>query len=286
MFEASCITERWVKSNLRHHRVILPTESSRQAWLRSGFPESRIRLCPLGVDPELYSRKHRPLPLELADGSRVADYTVRFLNISELNPRKNLLGLIRAWIRATSNKDDAVLIVKLLCTVPGQREWFMVQLYLLERQLEKRLSEAAPIHFVYDLLPDVEMPRVYAAATHYISLSFGEGWDLPMVEAGASGLALIAPKHSAYTAYLDDTVADFIPAREVPAVYSGDRETAALFDGASWWKPDEDAAVAVIRSVIGKEGSGKSSPRQRFLQELTWEKATARLIEILDEAGA
>src|SRR5262249_27966748 len=146
--------------------------------------------------------------------------------------------------------DDAVLLLKLGCFAPGQHEHFIVQLYLLEKRVGRRLEEAAPVHFIYDLFSDEDMPRLYAAATHYISLSLGEGWDQPMVEAGAAGLALIAPRHSAYPTYLDDTIADLIPTHEIPAVYTGDRQTGAFFEGATWWEPDQDAAVASIRSAI------------------------------------
>ena len=45
---------------------------------------------------------------------------------------------------------------------------------------------------------DAELPSLYAAATHYVSLSHGEGWDMPLCEAAASGLAVIAPRHTAY----------------------------------------------------------------------------------------
>jgi hypothetical protein len=47
------------------------------------------------------------------------------------------------------------------------------------------------------------MPGLYAAATHYWSMTHGEGRDQPMTEAAASGLRLIAPDHTAYRTYLD-----------------------------------------------------------------------------------
>jgi len=285
MFEASRIPHRWVSTGILHDRVILPTESSRRSWVESGFPYNRIRLCPLGVDADLYAMSHDPLHVELSDGSCLADYKTRFLNISELGPRKNLIGLLGTWLRATSRGEDAVLMLKLGCYAPGQREHFIVQLYLLEMELGKRLQDAAPVHFIYDLLADEDMPRLYAAATHYISLSFGEGWDQPMLEAGAAGLALIAPRHSAYPAYLDDTIADLIPCHEIPAVYNGDSQTAAFFEGATWWEPDQDAAAAIIRSAITGKGRGRSSARDRILKEFTWQKSTRRLIEILEEAN-
>jgi hypothetical protein len=47
------------------------------------------------------------------------------------------------------------------------------------------------------------MPGLYAAATHYWSMTHGEGRDQPMTEAAASGLRLITPDHTAYRTYLD-----------------------------------------------------------------------------------
>jgi hypothetical protein len=51
------------------------------------------------------------------------------------------------------------------------------------------------------------MPGLFAAASHYWSMSHGEGWDQPMIEAAASGLRLIVPRHTAYLEYLDADVA-------------------------------------------------------------------------------
>ena len=120
----------------------------------------------------------------------------------------------------------------------------------VERQVGKALGEAAPIHFVYDVYSDDEMPGFFAAATHYISMSHGEGWDLAMMEAVASGLVPIAPAHSAYLAYLDATIAHLIPSREVPIAFDDRDELKALFAGANWWEPDADEAAGLIRALI------------------------------------
>jgi glycosyltransferase involved in cell wall biosynthesis len=142
------------------------------------------------------------------------------------------------------------------------------------------------VQTILRVFPDATMPRLYAAATHYLSLSFGEGWDQPMIEAAATGLRLIAPGHSAYAAYLDASVARLLPYRAVPVVFPDDGETAALFAGADWWEPDEDAAVAAIQDAIAGRDTPAASARERVLREFTWQRATDRLVEILDEAEA
>ena len=204
------------------------------------------------------------------------------LNVSEPGPRKNLRALLRTWIRATTPDDDAILIVKLgratkLATLPLLRD-----LATMTHTIGKSRDEAAPILLINPLLADADMPRLFAAATHYWSMSHGEGWDQPMIEAAATDLRLIAPRHSAYVAYLDDTVAEMIPTGVVPADASTDAWTGQLFAGAEWWEPEENAAADAVTRAVAKRDGPRASPRERVAASFTWEHATTRLLAILD----
>jgi len=283
MFEAIPAPAPWVARNLDHDLLIVPTDSSRRAWIEGGMPEERIRLCPLGIDPERFNGAAEPLPLVLPDGTPVCTYRVRFLNVSEMNARKNIPGLLRTWMRATNAGDDAILILKLGYGDQAQLRTFRSQIEALRLESGKTLAEAARVHFVYDVYADSEMPRLYRAATHYCSMSFGEGWDQPAMEAAASGLRLIVPDHSAYSSYLDSSVASLIGSRETPARWIGDPATAALFEHALWWEPDEEEAAAHIRSAIDGRDTGKPIAQSRIQQLFSWERATRRLTSILDE---
>jgi glycosyltransferase involved in cell wall biosynthesis len=279
-FEADRVHPDWVKANRNHDVVIVPTQSSKSAWVKSGLPEHRIRICPFGVNSTAFSGAAEPLEFGDPEPNR---YRVRFLNVSEINARKNLAGLLEAWMLATSRVDDAVLVLKLGFYEHDARERFEKLIEHLETRLYKRLSEAAPLFVTSRLLSDADMPRLYAAATHYISMSHGEGWDQPMMEAAASGLRLIAPAHSAYLAYLDSSVASLIRSEEVPVVFEGNAATAELFKGASWWQPDLEEAIQYIRAAIQGHDQCGAFPRDRILNQFTWEHATRRLIGILDE---
>jgi glycosyltransferase involved in cell wall biosynthesis len=283
MFEASRVHPTWIRYSRRHDLVVLPTESSRRAWLASGMRPDKLRLCPLGIDPALYSTSANAMDLNLPDGTSAGCYRARFLNVSEWGPRKNIGGLLGAWMKATTPKDNAVLILRLSRFGPLS-DLFPFVVTGVERRIGKTRRDCAPVHFLGGTFSDGEMRCLYAAATHYISMSFGEGWDQPMLEAGASGLKLIAPEHSAYMAYLDSSVAVLIPSRPVPVRYVGDPRTARLFEGAEWWEPDEDRAAEYIRAEIDGRAPPRKLPRERILANFTWRQATLRLIEILNEA--
>ncbi len=226
------------------------------------MPPHRIRACPLGVDASTFAPR-----LEAAGAGQPR---TRFLNVSEYSSRKNLDGLLRAWIEATRTDDDAILTIK-----SGRSLRF--------EYLPVGLERAAPVRILRRTLADSEMPALYRKATHYISASFGEGWDLPMMEAASSGLKLIAPDHSAYREYLDERIATMIPSRPVSVVYDSDSETGALFQNAQWWEPDHQALVESIRAAIEGRETPKASARERIVSRYSWTAAVRRLNDILTE---
>ncbi|HVB63401.1 MAG TPA: hypothetical protein VNE17_01635 [Nitrolancea sp.] len=283
MFKATRVPESWIEQNLRHDLLVVPTESSRRAWIHGGFPEERIRLCPLGINPQLFGQPVKPLSFRTQSGRLVLDVGARFLNVSELGPRKNIVGLLHAWLDATREDDDAILILKLGRYASGWFELLMQQMRQLEQETGRHFMDAAPVEMLFDLLPDAEMPRLFAVGTHYISLSHGEGWDQSMVEAAASGLRLIAPDHSAYPTYLTPETATLIPSREVPARFEGDPKLQTLFAGANWWEPDHESAVAAIRDAIARPTGGPYGAREGILSRFTWEQSTRQLLDVLND---
>jgi glycosyltransferase involved in cell wall biosynthesis len=286
MFEADRIPRAWAARAADHESIIVPTESSRQAWIGSGVPEARVRVSPLGVDADFFGAPSPLLPIVAPDGRDVSSFRHRFLNIAELRPRKNHLGLLRCWIRATRPDDDAVLIVKTAYEDAAVLDMLRADVDAMQRKLGRTLADAAPVIFLPVTLANEEIRALYRTATHAISLSMGEGWDQVMMEAAAAGLQVIAPRHSAYTAYLRDDDAELIDSELVPARFEGKLggEDWSLFDGTRWWQPDEDAATDLLRRIVGGRTSPKPSPRARIARDYLWSAAARSLLEVVDKA--
>jgi glycosyltransferase involved in cell wall biosynthesis len=280
MFEADRIPAAWVASAQAHELIALPTEAAIRAWAQSGVPETKLRLCPLGVDAAYFSEAAAPAPLATADGRPLTSFGARFPHIAELRPRKNHVGLLRAWTKATTAKDDAVLILKASVFQQHVLPQFQEDLAAMLRQTGRSLADAAPIIFIADYLPDDVIRSLYACATHYVSLSHGEGWDLPMMEAAVSGLSLIAPAHSAYLTYLREDEVHFVPSPLGPTRFDGQLglEDRVFFDGLQWWHPDEDAAADIIRAIVDGTAPPKRPARERIAAAYSWEQAASRLL--------
>lgn len=284
MFEGTRIPLFWRGYSALHDLVIVPTRSSWTAWAERGFPEERLRLCPLGVDPEAMDGP--ALALTVPGGRPLSTYRHRILNVSDFIPRKNVDGVLRVWLKATTAADDAVLILKLGKGNPQTRADIQALFRQTEAVVGKRLDQAAPIVVVDATLDEAAMTALFRAATHYWSLSHGEGWDLPMSKAGALGLQLVAPAHSSYVDYLDETVARMIPCTVGPAHLPNSREPWPTFYGLDWWEPDEDAAAAIVGRIVQGRDTDVRDARRRLFDRFTWAQASDRLLAILREAGA
>ena len=176
MFEADRIPSAWARRAFAHDLIVLPTESSLRAWANSGVPSHMLRICPLGVDAARFAAPVKPASLTVPDGRPVASFHSRFLHIGELRPRKNHVGLLRAWIKATHRDDDAALILKFSVFQTRVLPEFQSDVAEMQRQEGRSLSGAAPVLMLTGVVPDEMIPALYAAATHYISMSHGEGW--------------------------------------------------------------------------------------------------------------
>ena len=280
MFESDRIPSHWVEKARKLDLTIVPTESCRLAWLASGVPAQKLRVVPLGVDITRFKPGLPRMNLATSDGKNVNDFSVRFLNVAEVIARKNHIGLLRAWLSATNRSDDAVLILKPGFYMPNAHHRLAQKIQELEQEAGKTLQQAAHIFWISGTLPDSYIPSLYATATHYVSASFGEGFDLPMLESASSGLQLIAPRHSAYLDYLNDDIAHLIGAMERPASQPEHPGLDKLFLGSNWWEPDIEQLTDTIRRIISGRAASKLSARAA-VSELTWDRTASELHSLL-----
>ncbi len=291
MFEAPRVPAHWALSAARADLLVVPTASSESAFTTAfaevGRRPPRLARCPLGVDSESFRPGLSPLPLVTREGRPVADYATRFLNVSEWSARKNIDDLLRAWLRATQVGDDTVLLLKLRFFDAETRGRFLARREAIAAEVGRDWSRAAPVVLYEGLLSDADMPRVYATASHYVSVSHGEGWDQSMTEAAASGLRLIAPRHSAYLEYLDDSTATWLEARLVPAQAASDPWIGSHFEGQDWWQIDPEALVALLRQENARPpGIAPTGARARMQARYSWPRSARRLLDLIDERMA
>jgi len=280
MVETDRIPNDWVDCGSLTDLIIVPTEFNKNAWAESGVNENRVEVVPLGVDQGFYNPSIDPLNLYDGDQLLTEKYQYRFMNIQEVVDRKNLRGLLRAWIQATKGVDDACLILKLSSYTGNKTEFFVSYVDEIRKELGITKGEHAPIFAYMNMLTDIQMPQLLNVCTHYISSSCGEGWDLSMIAAASMDKQLIAPRNSSYTTYLNDDIATIVSCQKEPARQPG--PTQRIYQGSSWHRPDEDELADAIE--YGLRGQKRAeSARKHIVDNFTWDHTVDKLVDVMDD---
>jgi len=141
-------------------------------------PAAKIHVIYTGVDEE-----YHPLPQDEVELYRQQKgWPQEFiLMVGTLEPRKNHLGLIKAYARY---RELARTPLPLL--IGGGKGWFFAQIF----QQVKALGLEDSVHFL-GFVPSEELPWLYNAATLFVYPSRYEGFGLPVAEAMRCGTPVI-----------------------------------------------------------------------------------------------
>jgi len=283
MVESDVICQEWREASRRMDLTIVPTESSRQAWIESGVPSYKVKKCPLGVDSEKFRNYGYDLESPLVYMGDIGNYPIRFLNIHELGPRKNTLGMIHAWILGTQrDKEDRCLILKLSSYTPGRIEKFLTRVAELYRELGMTTKDHAPIFYNFKTLTGDEMADLMSIGTHYVSATFGEGWDLPAINMALMGKQLILPRHTAYLEWCDEEIVDFVDCHKIPAQADGGLKK--VYSGSNWWAPDIEQLAYKISTVNEAKVTEEHLEFADSLAEnYSWDTCVDSLLKIIDK---
>jgi glycosyltransferase involved in cell wall biosynthesis len=119
------------------------------------------------------------------------------LALGNLQPRKNIALLLKAWKRIATHPDmkDTYLVIT------GKKAW------LYENILTEASQEAAERVQFTGYLPEGDLPALYSGALLFVYPSLFEGFGLPPLEAMACGTPVIVGNHSALGEVCGDAVA-------------------------------------------------------------------------------
>ncbi|HYK18624.1 MAG TPA: glycosyltransferase family 1 protein [Bryobacteraceae bacterium] len=193
-----CTVRRTVKAAAR---VLTVTEfSKRSIQAAYGLDEERITVLPNGVSSDF-----RPVSRELAQRSVKSSLSLTapfILTVGDLQPRKNHLGLIRAFeqlIKAHPQLPHHLVIV-------GKETWHSAAV----RAAARKSDAASRIHFT-GFVGDEQLRQLYGACDLFVYPSFYEGFGLPILEAMASARAVACSNTSGMPEVADSAALLFDP---------------------------------------------------------------------------
>ncbi len=186
----------------RAAKVLTVSDFSRAAILKvyGDLDEEKVVVVPNAAAPEF-----RPMARETAGAAvreRFGMRTPFLLSVGDLQPRKNQIGLIRAFarlVRAYPQLPHTLVLV-------GKETWFA-----------ERVRDAARTSGVEDrirfcgFVSDQDLLQLYNACDLFVFPSFYEGFGLPALEAMACGRAVACSNASALPEVVDGAAILFDP---------------------------------------------------------------------------
>ncbi|MFX3624796.1 MAG: glycosyltransferase [Ectobacillus sp.] len=264
------IDEIWVYSNY-----------NKECYIRSGIPENKVKVIPLGVDETVFHNQVKPLELK-------TEKSFHFLFVGGTIPRKGIDMLLQAYVDEFSANDDVCLVIKDFGTNSFYRGSTAGQMI---EKIQKRPNSPKILYLNEDLSSE-DLAGLYKACDCLVHPYRGEGFGLPIIESMACGTPVIVPALGPVADFCDEDTAFFIPSEEErwSAKKIGEMETV---DYPWWLKVDKNELQKKMRFAYENQNLVKQKGQQasrNILSAFTWKQTAGivsrRLEEMASEAKA
>ncbi len=170
----------------RAARILTVSEySARDILATYRVPPGRVVVTPEGVSA-LFAPVRDPERLQ-AVRERYGIARAYILSVGSLQPRKNLVRLIRAYVNLRRRDEDFDHQLVLV----GKKGWLYQDIFRAAQQS----PFGADIIFT-GYVPEEDLPALYSGATVFVYPSIFEGFGLPVLEAMACGTPVITSHSS------------------------------------------------------------------------------------------
>lgn len=274
--ETDRVSHVWVQKCNEMDMIIVPSEHSKHVltstvieWQnqkdgsQGNFQVSKpVLVCPEGVDTNVFKKKEYENKLGLDIQS---DFN--FLHVGQWGggnfgeDRKNISLMLKYFIETFRYRKDVGMVLKTNMAKNSITDFEFVKNRIseLKRAVGIPESECPPIYLVHANLSQDEMADLYnhPKIKAFITLTHGEGFGIPVLEAAAVGLPILATNWSGHLDILKDGT--FIPLeyemKEIPdAVVWGD----ILIKGSRWAEVKEED----VKKRMEKITKSLSKPRE------------------------
>jgi GT2 family glycosyltransferase len=269
MLETDHIPGQWVAEANRMDEVWVPSTFNLETFQRSGVTRP-IHVIPLGIDPDYFN--------PAITSHRIGDMFT-FLSVFEWGERKAPEVLLKAFSDEFRRDEDAVLVCK-TSNADGT-----VDVAAQVRGLNLRPDGGRIIFSLNEIIPTYQLAALYRSADCFVLPTRGEGWGMPILEAMACGLPVIATDWSSHRDFMNGEnayplcVEGLVPAEAKCPYYKGFK----------WAQPSYEHLRALLRHVYEHrdEARARGERASRDAREKwTWRHSAQRIMKRMEEIGA
>ncbi len=193
---------KWIEAINKMDLVIVPSNHVRRTFMNSGELKTNVVVIPEAFPDELLNTKRTDSPFRFST-------KFNFLIVSQLtasdfkNDRKNVLRMVKWLCQEFDGNEDVGIVLKTNAGRNTRMDRYGVH-DMLKGNFSGRKNGFPKIHLVHGSLTDEEMANLYHSpdVKVFVSATSAEGFGLPLLEAAASGLPVIATNWSGHLDFL------------------------------------------------------------------------------------
>ena len=229
----------WIEKINTMDLVVVPTEHVRDTIMRSGSPTTPVVVVPESYLEEI-DEDIEPLSVDL-DTSFNFLVLGQFTGSDPYNDRKNLLLTLKWMFEEFKDDPDVGIIIKTNHGRGTKIDREITKQKVKQVIDEIRVGPYPRLHLIHGNLTSKEIASLYRldSLKCLVSLTRGEGFGLPILEAAASSVPVIVTNWSGHLDFLN--LGKFIPVRYNMVTIPKSRVDGRIFiDGLKWADPIEE----------------------------------------------
>lgn len=246
--ESTICSPEWIKSCLQMNHVIVPSEFAKRCLVNSGLKSKRVT-----VIPESYIDSCESLQNELELEFETEN---NYLILGQMSgdwetDRKNTAQTIALFCDTFKEASDVGLIIKTNSGGNSSVDRTISRNMLKSIIDHVRVGSFPRVYFLHGYLNEKEVASLYQhqKVKGLISLTHGEGFGLPLLEAAACGLPVCATNWSAHTEFLNLGNWTKVPASIEP-IPANKEDGTIWMHGAKWANPQIEASKTALESFV------------------------------------
>lgn len=265
MLESDTLPADWVYQANQMDEIWVPTHFTRDVFVQSGVRRP-IHIIPLGFNPNYF---HPHIQCNKPTSAFV------FLSIFEWIERKAPEILLQAYVSEFKRSDDVVLVLKIF------NHDTRLDVHRRIHELIDRPNAPRVVVLLNQEIAEHQMGGLYRSADCFVLPTRGEGWGMPILEAMACGLPVIATDWGAQRDFFNEQLGFPLRVRQlIPAV-----ARSPYYAGSRWADPDIDHLRYLMRYVYEHQDEARERGARAAVevrQRWTWEHAVDRIMERLE----
>ena len=201
--ETTRCSQSWVEAVNKMDLVIVPSKFTKETIENSGEVKTKILVIPEYIQPQIFEEKFEPIELKLKTSFNFLMFGLLTGTTPETDRKNTFYGI--KWLCETFKEDPEVGVV--IKTSLGRMSYMdrSNTVKVLSRLIkEVRTGPYPRFYLSHGMMTSEEVSSFYRSPQLNALVSFtrGEGYGLPLLEAAASGLPVMATNWSGHKDFL------------------------------------------------------------------------------------